>query len=358
VSANLPERNQPAGHVKTVRAADVQAVPLTWLWEERIPSGMLSLVVGRPGQGKSLFGVHLAAKVSQGGGVLFSNVEDARRQVIRPRLEAAGARLDRVHFWTPTLPRDTDELAERVVAQRIRLVVLDPIAAHLSVSIYNDQDVRAALSPLAQLAEETGAAIVMIGHIVKATSRSAHPLALVGGSGGGLAGAARMIYLLAPNPLDEDERVLACIKSNLREAPKSLAFEIDVEAVAGVGEHGRLVPCGEVDVSAKQLVPTEVGAKKPAAKRSAAAEFLVNYLRFGSRPAGDVREDAKQYGISYGTLRRAADELGIVKSAQGGPDVTWRLPDELLAALAEEDEQDPDLDSPEDSADLWDEFND
>lgn len=114
---------------QTVRAADVQAAPVAWLWQERIPSGMLSLVVGRPGQGKSLFGAYLAAEVSREGGVLFSNLEDARRQVLRPRLEAVGARLDRVHFWTPNLPRDSDELGERIIAQRAQLVVLDPIAA-------------------------------------------------------------------------------------------------------------------------------------------------------------------------------------------------------------------------------------
>jgi putative DNA primase/helicase len=346
-------------HAKTIRAADIEAAPVAWLWEERIPRGMLSLVVGRPGQGKSLFGAYLAAEVSQRAGVLFSNVEDARRQVLRPRLEAAGARLDRVHFYTPILPRDTEELAERVVAERVQLVVLDPIAAHLAVSIFNDQDVRSALSPLTQVAEETGAAIVMVGHIIKANWQGVHPLALVGGSGGGLAGAARMIYLLGSHPEDEDERVLACIKSNLREAPPSLAFEVDTELISGVGEHGRLLLMGEVDVAARQVVQTERGAKKPPAKRSAAAEFLVNYLRFGPRPAGEVYEDAKQYGVSNATLRRAASELGVVKSKPGGPDVTWRLPGELLALLAEEDgdEQDADSHAPDDSDELRKDFN-
>jgi RecA/RadA recombinase len=277
--------------MQSVSAADVQAVPVEWLWQERIPRGMLSLVVGRPGQGKSIFGVYLAAQVSHAGGVLFSNVEDARRQVLRPRLEAAGARLDRVHFWTPTLPRDTGELAERIVAHRVQLVVLDPIAAHVTPSIYNDQEIRTALSPLAQLAEETGVAVVMVGHVIKSVSRGTHPLAMIGGSGGGLAGAARMIYMLGPNPHDEDERVMVCVKSNLREPPKSIAFELDSVEIAGVGEHGTLIFRGEVDVTARELITAEGGAKKPAAKRSAAAEFLVNYLRFGPRPAGEVRED-------------------------------------------------------------------
>jgi hypothetical protein len=168
-----------------------------------------------------------------------------------------------------------------------------------------------------------------------------------------------MISLLGSHPEDEDERVLACIKSNLRETPPSLAFEVDTELISGVGEHGRLLLMGEVDVAARQVVQTERGAKKPPAKRSAAAEFLVNYLRFGPRPAGEVYEDAKQYGVSNATLRRAASELGVVKSKPGGPDVTWRLPGELLALLAEEDgdEQDADSHAPDDSDELRKDFN-
>src|SRR5207344_746875 len=91
-------------------ADSVQRRRVDWLWRNRFPKGMLSLVAGRPGQGKSLFAAMLAAEVSKTGDVIFSNREDPVAQVVRPRLEAAGGKLNRIHFFSPTLPDDLQEL--------------------------------------------------------------------------------------------------------------------------------------------------------------------------------------------------------------------------------------------------------
>lgn len=156
-----------------VSAASVERAPVSWLWRNRIPRGMLSLLFGRPGTGKSLFAAHLAAEVSRRGDVIFATHEDPLRQVARPRLEAAGAILERVHFWTPTLPEETRRLEDVIREREAALVVIDPIAAHLSVSVYNDQEVRTALTPLAQVAEETSAAILLLHHPIKNPAASA-----------------------------------------------------------------------------------------------------------------------------------------------------------------------------------------
>jgi AAA domain len=49
----------------SIRAADVPREPVRWLWRERIPRGMISLVAGRPGEGKSLFTNLVGADVSR-----------------------------------------------------------------------------------------------------------------------------------------------------------------------------------------------------------------------------------------------------------------------------------------------------
>src|SRR5262245_25223317 len=103
------------------RADKVEASSIEWLDEEelgqRIPLGMLTLVAGRPGQGKSIWTADLAARISRTGkGVIFSNLEDPLGPVVKPRLEAAGAVLDRIHFWNPTLPRDTETLETMITA--------------------------------------------------------------------------------------------------------------------------------------------------------------------------------------------------------------------------------------------------
>jgi len=308
------------------------------LWEKRIPRGMIALLAGMPGVGKSLFAYFLAARASRSGAVIYSTYEESLRKTARARLEAARARLERVHFWTPELPRDLDTLAAEIIRQRAELVVLDPVAAHLSVSIYNDQDVRRALSPLQVIAEETNAAILLVSHTIKRPAQGGHPMDAIGGSGGGLRAAARIVYLFGRNPEDTDELLLVCLKSNIGPEPATFAFEVDVHEFDDVGEVAYMRELGERGNShrdARITLDTSRGKQKPNAKRSAASEFIINYLRLGPRPTRELKEDARQYGHSWATIRRAADELGVLKPA-GGPNSTWALPAGLLAELEQD----------------------
>jgi AAA domain len=319
-----------------VSAASVERAPVSWLWRNRIPRGMLSLLFGRPGTGKSLFAAHLAAEVSRRGGVIFATHEDPLKQVARPRLEAAGAALERVHFWTPLLPEEMRRLADVILERDASLVVIDPIAAHLSVSVYNDQEVRTALTPLAQVAEETNAAILLLHHPIKNPAASAHPLLAVGGSGGGLAGAARVAYLWGRSPDDQDERVLACVKSNLGPEAKALAFELDTHEFDDIGDIPRLIPVGESEVTPQALLgANQATGKKAPEKLARACEFLCGYLRLGPRAPAEIKEDAQQHALSWMTIRRAADELGVLR-ANAGTKSVWTLPPELLALLSED----------------------
>ena len=319
----------------SIRADLVRPEPVEWLWQERIPRGMISLVAGAPGQGKSLFAYFLAADASRSGGVIYSTWEESLRKTARSRLEAAGAVLPQVVFWTPELPRDLDKLFDQIVKTDAHLVVLDPVAAHLGVSIYNDQDVRRALSPLKEVAEETNTAILLISHTTKRIDKGAHPMDAIGGSGGGLRGAARVAFLFGPSADDGDERLLACVKSNIGPEPATFAFEIDTDYLDGVGEIAYLVEVGERgnSLSDARIMIDAVRSKSPSdGKRSAACEFLINYLRFGPRPVSELKEDARQYRHKWATIRRAADELGVIKP-KGGPNSTWALSQALLDEL-------------------------
>ena len=339
------------------RADQVARKWVEWLWEQRVPKGMFSLVVGKPGQGKSLWAAYLAAELSKTGDVIFSNREDPLAQVIRPRLEAAGARLNRVHFFEKTtLPEDLEVLEAMIRTVKAKAVILDPIAAHLTPSMFNDQDVRKALTPVAKMAERTGCAVIGVSHTVKYISLKAHPLTAVGGSGGGLTGAARAIFAFGVDPADKDQRALVPLKFNLGPMPLSMTFELDeieflddkdrLEAVAG-----RLVKVSDSEVINAMAVLAGIGGDgsggKTAEKREAAAEWLTNYLSLGRRPVNDIKEDAIQVGnISWGTLRRAAQDIEIEISRVGfgtGSQSYWGLPDGhpgLIAVDVDGDEGD------------------
>lgn len=333
-------------------ADSIQRKRIDWLWRNRFPKGMLSLIAGRPGQGKSLFAALLAAEVSKKADVIFSNREDPLAQVVRPRLEAAGANLSRVHFFSPTLPDDLPALERQIKRTKAKLVILDPAASHLRPSMFNDQDVRTALAPAAEMAERQNCAILMISHTVKYVSPKAHPLTAIGGSGGGMTGAARAIFLFGVDPADTTQRALVPVKFNIGPKPLGITFELDeiefydsrdrIETVAG-----RLITVSDaenINPLSVLLDPDAAKVTGPGAeKREAAAEWLTNYLSLGPRPTNDVREDAIQYGMSWATLRRSSVDLEIEKYKEktANGQWYWGLPLGHPALLVSDDDPDP-----------------
>lgn len=323
-----------------IRSDKIKAQEVTFLWGG-VPIGMPTLIAGRPGEGKSLLSAFITAEVTKAGGVvIFSNMEDPLPQVVRPRLEAAGCDLTKIYFWTPILPGDLDKLDKLLGDTGASLVILDPIAAHLRVSIYNDQETRRVLSPLSKILAKHNAAALLIHHTVKNTSRSGHPLRAVGGSGGGLPGAARAVLIFGSNPHDSDQRVLIPIKYNLGKAPPTAYFEMDEEEIiAGTGHKAKLLQAGKLlylpqqsaYVSAWSVIAgdTATGSGANIDRRAEAAEWLTNYLADGRQPVKQLKEDAVHNGLSWITVRRAADSIGVVVTRVGfgtGSKSVWSLP--------------------------------
>ncbi|MDP6582331.1 MAG: AAA family ATPase, partial [Vicinamibacterales bacterium] len=218
-----------------VLLSDVTPERVEWLWLGRIPSGKVTLIDGDPGLGKSALTTDLAARVSTGrpmpdgepceaGGVVILTAEDALADTVRPRLDAAGANSTRI-IAVPTVGTGEDEHmpsvpgdlgAIEVAIQRVdaRLVIIDPLMAYLGgeVNSHRDQDVRRALAPIAQLAERTGVAVLIIRHLNKDQGGKA---IYRGGGSIGISGAARSVLLVAEDPDDLDRRILVPVKANL-----------------------------------------------------------------------------------------------------------------------------------------------
>jgi hypothetical protein len=327
---------------KPVKAKSVEPELVEYLWENRIPKGMVTVIAGRPDQGKGLLASHIAASVSASGkNVLYSAAEDSHGLMTRPRLEAAGADLDRVLLWRFALPKNQRELNTLIVEEQIALVVMDPFASHLSGGVSRHSDnVRSVLGPLTEQIEATGTSVVIIEHALKRVPSTGHVLNAIGGSGSGAPAAARAAFVFGKDPDDEDKRVLAPAKFNIGAWPKALAFELDVEDLDVVGE----VPSLIVDEELQAFDPMRLFLKpsdkkstgRPPDKRAAAAEWLTTYLANAGKPvlSGTIQEDAKQYGMSQKTLRRAAEDMSVVKNPPGGGrNCTWWLPDDVLEML-------------------------
>ena len=331
------------------RLADVKPEEVKWLWPGWLPRGKLALLDGDPGLGKSLITLDLAARVSTGrempdgtgggepAGVVILTAEDDLADTVRPRLDAAGADVHRVAALTavrrttetgaealdtPTL-LDLDALREAIREVEAALVVIDPLMAFLpgQVDSHRDQDVRRVLAPLAALAAETAATVLVVRHLSKASV--GNPLYRGGGSIG-IIGAARAGMVVAKDPEDPtgERRVLAVVKCNLAAPPPSLAYRLAADGPV------RVEWLGETALTADALLSSTIGGEERTALAEA-EDFLREVLSDGPVEANAVLKDARGAGISEKTLRRAKERLGVeaIRSGFGsGGRWCWRLP--------------------------------
>jgi hypothetical protein len=289
---------------------------------------VITVLAGSPGLGKSTLTADLAARLSRGtltgapSSALILTGEDPLTRVVRPRLEAAGADLNRVHFGaikrggfeTPlVLPDNIADLRELVLEHAAELVAIDPLTAHLAgkINSWKDQSVREALAPLHRLADETGAAVIVVAHLNK--GQGSDPLDRLGGSIG-IPAAARSVLLLARDPDDPEgevgsRRVLAHVKSNLSEPAPSLALELETKTLDSGVETVAIKQLGVSDYAGSQLLGNDQSRR--GSKLLDAIEFLQTILSEGPKPVAEVQAEAERRGISESTLKRAGKQVGI-----------------------------------------------
>ena len=325
-----------------VSAIERQAV--RWLWPGRIPLGKVTVLDGDPGLGKSTVTLTIAAKVSTGspfpdgakptaGGVILLSAEDDVADTIRPRLEAAGADLhrcwvfDEIHTGDepprpPEFPTDLDRLEKFITIHGAALVVVDPLMAYLSgaVDSHRDQDIRRVMAGFKRVAERTGAATLVIRHMNKGDGK-----AIYRGSGSiGIIGAARAGLLIAPDPQDDQRRILAMTKSNLAKMPDALAYRLVDDDLY---DCARVVWDGATTHTAADLLRPPDPDEAPA--QAEAAEILREILGETPMLARNAERLAAQAGIAKTTLHRARKSLGVVSRREGfgpGSYFVWSMP--------------------------------
>jgi hypothetical protein len=320
---------------RVVLLADVQPEQVEWLWAGRVPRGMITLLDGDPGLGKSTITLDLAARVTTGapmpfavsddgrtgmpGDVVILTAEDHLAATVRPRLDAAGADVRRVHAVVAVgrdgdpdaplvLPADIAELEIVARDTKAQLVLVDPLMAFLGADTdaHRDQDVRRALAPLAKVAEATGAAIMIVRHLRKSAGSAIYR----GGGSIGIIGAARSSLIVARDPEDEHGRFLALAKGNLGPPMPTLRWRlVDVGGVARVQWDGVAEGVTADDLA---MPPTAPNMEERDCVEQAAA-VLRELLAAGPMPAQQVqRHVIDMVGCSQRTIERARKQVGVI----------------------------------------------
>lgn len=316
-----------------MRASNVTPRAVDWLWHPYVPLGKISVVAGQMGQAKSLLTCWLAAyTAARGEGVIMMSAEDDPADTVRPRLEAAGADLDRVEIAelvelnADALSNLCDELGG------VRLITIDPIQAFLSSSVnaWKGQDVRLALEPVRRLAAERAIAIVLIQHLNRRSDGD--PLSRIADSQG-IPQLARSVMVWGADPGDPDGdqgsmKALTRAKGNLaRGSSDSATFRIVEHVVTEDIKAPALERGDDARIGAEDIVAD----RETRSARDEAVEWLGELLASGPIAAKDGQRQAHADGISERTLKRAKAALGVISESNRSDSTisgwTWRLPD-------------------------------
>jgi hypothetical protein len=342
-----------ARSVYLTRASSIAMRPVKWAWQDLLPLGSFSLLGGREGIGKSICYCTVAADLTRGPlpgdcfgqprSVIVATTEDSREHTVVPRLTAAGADLDRVHFvdvttaeavdTTLSLPRDLAAVGRVVREVDAALVVLDPLLSRLegTLDTHKDSDVRRALEPVASLADSSGAAVWGLIHVNKSTS--SEPLNTLMASRA-FPAVARSVLFVMTDPEDEQVRLLGIAKSNLgRLDIPTRSFRIVGVKVAETAEGdvwtGKLEWLGETARTIREASEAAAATSGDKTATSEAADWLADYLAIQGGPADSalIKREGHKAGHSESALKRARLKLQVTAASHGYPRKTfWSLP--------------------------------
>ncbi|GAB4327244.1 MAG: hypothetical protein Kow0010_10740 [Dehalococcoidia bacterium] len=299
--------------LNTRRIADVEPEDVEWLAFPYVPRGKLTILEGDPGVGKSHVALALATAVSRGRGfpgmaeaapgvALIMSAEDGLADTVRPRLDAMGADVSRVHAAEgPVILDDEGLLGLDVTLGEIRpdLVIIDPLVAYVggNVDLHRANEVRAVTARLAELAGRYGCAIVCIRHLRKSDAGRA----IYRGIGSiDFTAAARSVLLVGADPDDVSKRAVAQIKCNLTTLGRPVGFSLDERGFAWLPY---------TDLTADRMLAAR-GGEEPS-EREEAKGFLLEILADGPMPSPEVRREAEAAGLAWRTVERVKRQLGI-----------------------------------------------
>ena len=323
--------------LKLIHMEDVVSKEVEWLWYPYIPYGKITIIEGDPGEGKTTLVLKLAAAFSRGLPlpcdddkeyepihIIYQTAEDGIEDTIKPRLEKAGADCSMIRVIDETdkeLSMTDDRLEQAIIETKARLIILDPIQAYIgaTVDMHRANEIRPVLKHLGTIAEKHNCAIILIGHMNKASgSKSTYR-----GLGSiDIQATARSVLLVARLRDKPNIRIMAHDKSSLAPAGDAIGFEMT--------EDNGMVCIGPYDITIDELLSGNEGRGKR--KLDIAENFIKEY--FGSNkviPSNEIMMEAAKRSIKRNTLLSAKKKLGITSDKEKAEDGTiywtWVMPE-------------------------------
>lgn len=357
-STNSTSRNGHSGPL-VERASAVQSRSIRWAWTGRLAIGYLTVQTGKEGLGKSAFAAWMIARLTRGDlpgdlkdhpvSVLVVAGEDGIADTWKPRVDLAGADLDRVGFLRlDQLPvtwnvRDgITALRQAVTEADARVLFLDAALDHMpppkaGESINSPTFVRSAFGPLKRATRELDIVTTFSMHPPKGRSADYRDLVQASQAFSAIPRVGLLFDYHPDDQADSDDRrrVLLRGKGNIGRDPGALQFRIDGRPYThddGCTEEREVVvdvtPCR---VTIADLAPEKViGAREPT-KTQRAADIIRDHLADGTwHPAAPIITALAAHDLaSDSVVKGATRTAGVEKRKQAGVRDgawTWRLP--------------------------------
>lgn len=311
----------------TLADLDLILPDIRWRWEPWLARGVVALLVGEPGVGKSSLALAIAGAVVQGtvwpdrtlsdddpGLAVWVETESCQA-LTRERATKWGIPKERL-----LIPAVSDDPLDKVWLDReegwqaleretmrdgVELVILDSLRGAYRGD-ENTSDTIELLGKLAALAQRCQIALLVVHHLRKRGMLDGGKIDLdrVRGSSA-IVQIPRCVWAIdRPDPYMPDQVRLQQLKNNLSRFPEPCGFEITEDGVQFT------------DAPSEPAVETQ---------REKAGDLLLTLLRDGPVLATEIYQEADGAAISKATLKRAKKGMGVVATRKENR-WWWALP--------------------------------
>lgn len=308
--------------------SNLKAKEIEWLWYPYIPLGKLTIIQGDPGDGKTSFIIKVIAQLTRGislldGGdstpmnCIYQNAEDGLCDTIKPRLEKAGADCSKVAFINDKfgqLTLEDDSIEEAIIKSNAKMLVLDPLQAYLgNVDMNRANDVRPFMKKLANTAEKTKCAIILIGHM----NKSSNGKSLYRGLGSiDLTASARSVLLIGRIKEKPNYRAIAQVKNNLSRQGRPIVFEFLKD--------GKINWVSDYQIETEEFFSED---SENATKLELAVKYIKAKIENGETTSDEMYSYCQSLGLGRRTIEAAKQILGVISEKRKNK-WYWMLKDE------------------------------